>query len=193
MKRRQKQRRPKGEGSLQRLPNGRYKMTITIGAGEDGRQRRKSVTANTRQELLDKTAELRLQYHMLSERERQTLLDHKTYRDISEEWYRANGRLATNTLVQYRKVDKNYIYPYIGHLQAGGITGDVCDALFIACRDKGLSDNTLNAVRQRLRMIFNYMKKRKLISDNPLTYSAFTFSGDSDQTKARFILRQKAR
>ena len=33
-------RRAKGEGSIQRLPNGTYKMTITIGRTPDGKQRR---------------------------------------------------------------------------------------------------------------------------------------------------------
>lgn len=40
-------RRPKGEGSITKLPNGNLKMTITLGIGADGKQKRKSVTAKT--------------------------------------------------------------------------------------------------------------------------------------------------
>lgn len=43
-------RRPKGEGSITKLPNGNLKMTITLGIGTDGKQKRKSVTAKTKAE-----------------------------------------------------------------------------------------------------------------------------------------------
>lgn len=46
------QRRPKGEGSIQKLSSGLLKMTISIGIGIDGKQK-------TKQELMDKVAELR--------------------------------------------------------------------------------------------------------------------------------------
>ena len=31
-------RRPKGEGSITKLPNGKLKMTLTLGVGADGKQ-----------------------------------------------------------------------------------------------------------------------------------------------------------
>lgn len=33
-------RRPKGEGSITKLPNGKLKMTLTLGVGADGKQKR---------------------------------------------------------------------------------------------------------------------------------------------------------
>lgn len=80
-----RQRRNKGEGSITKLPSGKYKLTITIGRDITGKQRRKSVTANTRKELLDKAAELRLQHNLLSKEEQQALLQNKTYQEITEE------------------------------------------------------------------------------------------------------------
>ncbi len=53
-------RRQKGEGSITRLPNGNYKMTITTGRGIDGKQKRRSVTAASKKELLEKVSMLRL-------------------------------------------------------------------------------------------------------------------------------------
>jgi hypothetical protein len=55
-----KHRRPKGEGSITVLPNGHYKMTISIGVDVTGKQRRKSVTAATKTELMRKAAQLHL-------------------------------------------------------------------------------------------------------------------------------------
>lgn len=79
-----RQRRNKGEGSITKLPSGKYKLTNTIGRDITGKQRRKSVTANTRKELLDKAAELRLQHNLLSKEEQQVLLQNKTYQEITE-------------------------------------------------------------------------------------------------------------
>ena len=55
---RKTKRRPKGEGSIQKLSSGLLKMTISIGIGIDGKQKRRAVTAKTKQELMDKVAEL---------------------------------------------------------------------------------------------------------------------------------------
>ena len=38
-KKKQQQRRNKGEGSIVQLPNGKYKATITIGKGADSKQK----------------------------------------------------------------------------------------------------------------------------------------------------------
>lgn len=54
------QRRPKGEGSITKMPNGSLKMTITLGVGVDGKQKRRSVTAKTKTELMRRVAELRV-------------------------------------------------------------------------------------------------------------------------------------
>lgn len=55
-----KHRRPKVEGSITVLPNGHYKMTISIGVDVTWKQRRKSVTAATKTKLMCKAAQLRL-------------------------------------------------------------------------------------------------------------------------------------
>ena len=53
-------RRPKGEGSIITLPNGKLKMTITLGVGVDGKQKRKAVTAATKGELIKKNQNERI-------------------------------------------------------------------------------------------------------------------------------------
>ena len=167
-------RRPKGEGSIQVLPNGRYKMTITIGKGMDKKQKRKSVTADTREELLVKVSELRLTYNVMSDEEKQATLERKTYQEYSEEWYKTNQNLADNTVKNYQKLDKYHIYPYIGHLTLANITGNVCDNLMVTCQEKGLAVSTLKSIRQRVGEVFIYLKKRKIITESPLFYSTYT-------------------
>ena len=179
-------RRPKGEGSIQLLPNGRYKMTITIGTSIDKKQRRKSVTADTKEELLDKAAKLRLTYNVMAPEEKKASLEKKTYEEMSEEWYKTNTHLAKGTINQYKKMDKNHIYPYIGHLCLVNITGDVCDNLLIRCQEQGLAPNTINAVRKRISTIFNYLIRKRILTENPLTFSTFTIK--ERRRKAEFPL-----
>ena len=47
-----KQRRPKGEGSSTQLPNGKLKMTISIGVDITGKQRRRIMKGNCSIELI---------------------------------------------------------------------------------------------------------------------------------------------
>ena len=61
---RTRQRRNKGEGSITKTPNGKYKATITIGVGIDGKQKRKSVTRDTKREVIDALTELRHKYNI---------------------------------------------------------------------------------------------------------------------------------
>ena len=46
-------RRPRGDGSIQELPNGKYKVQITVGYDEQGRQRKKSFTGSTQREVIN--------------------------------------------------------------------------------------------------------------------------------------------
>lgn len=57
-----RQRRNKGEGSITKTQNGKYKATITIGVGLDGKQKRKSVTRNTKREVIEAVVALKTQY-----------------------------------------------------------------------------------------------------------------------------------
>lgn len=52
-----KRRRHKGEGSITELAKGKYKVTFTVGYDANGKQIRKSYTASTKRECLDKIDE----------------------------------------------------------------------------------------------------------------------------------------
>ena len=59
---RTRQRRNKGEGSITKTPNGKYKATITIGVGLDGKQKRKSVTRDTKREVIEAVVVIKATY-----------------------------------------------------------------------------------------------------------------------------------
>ena len=56
---RTRQRRNKGDGSITKTPNGKYKANITIGERE-----RKSVIKDTKREVIDTITELRHKYNI---------------------------------------------------------------------------------------------------------------------------------
>lgn len=185
-----RQRRNKGEGSITKLPSGKYKITITIGRDVTGKQRRKSVTASTRKELLDKAAELRLQHNLLSKEEQQALLQNKTYQEITEEWFTCKqSQLAAATLKTVATIDKTHIFPYIGSLHPSEITSETLERLFRDKQGQGYMQGTLKSIKRRIGTIFNYMIRRKYIKTSPLV-SAEIMIKDTNR-KANMILPSK--
>lgn len=78
-------RRPKGEGCITRLPSGNFKMTITIGKDLKGRQIRRSVTASTKKELMEKASQLRLQKGLIIKSKKITFEAYlKKYMELKE-------------------------------------------------------------------------------------------------------------
>ena len=93
-------RRPKGEGSIQRMPNGNLKMTITIGRTPDGIQGRKSITAKTKVELLKKVAEVRLSVGKAMD----TTM---TLKELLEAYLKAHkSEMAYNTVTNWEQLMK---------------------------------------------------------------------------------------
>ena len=185
-----RQRRSKGEGSITKTPSGKYKLTITIGRDITGKQRRKSITASTRKELLDKAAALRLQHNLLSKEEQQAIIQNKTYQQISEEWYvYKENQVTASTILTARHIDKNHIYPYIGNLKASEITSECLSELFLDKQVNGYSQGTLGVIKQRLSSVFHYMLRRKYIKTNPLVYAEVKIK--NSHRKANLILPSK--
>ena len=75
-KKQQQQRRNKGEGQIVQLPNGKYKATITIGKGVDGKQKRRS----SKQELFYKIAELKVTFKLADA----STIPSKTFKEYAE-------------------------------------------------------------------------------------------------------------
>lgn len=59
-------RRNKGEGSITEIMKGKYKVTVTVGYDADGKQKRRSYTAATKRECLDKLTEWKRELHLQS-------------------------------------------------------------------------------------------------------------------------------
>lgn len=164
-------RRNKGEGSITQLPNGKYKMTITLGKDIYGKQKRKSVTASTKKELFDKALQLKAKYNLLTPEELKVQMNDVSFKEfVNKLTALKENSLTKNSCTTYKALDKNYLFPTLGHLQIKNITPDICESLlFGLIHNKELSPTTVRSVRARLSNIFTEAIKRNIILVNPLT------------------------
>ena len=122
--------RPKGEGSITKLPNGKLKMTLTLGVGADGKQKRKSVTAATKAELMKKVTELRVAIGQ----PRDTKMYMKDLMDIYLNY--KNEELRTNTKLNYDYVIKKVVEP-LYDFRVDKVTPEMIDSVL----DKARKEN----------------------------------------------------
>lgn len=113
-------RRPKGEGSITKLPNGKLKMTLTLGVGVAGKQKRKYVTAANKAELMKRVTELRVAIGQPR--------DTKMYfKDLVEMYLKWNeDTLSSSTLKNYKYMDK-VVFSQLYHYRIDKITGEMID------------------------------------------------------------------
>lgn len=156
-------RRNKGEGSIAVMANGKLRMTITIGRGIDGKQKRKVVTASTRQELLDKAAEVRLKYKVGNYKE--LLNTNITFIEYAKQWLDKKSFSASfNTSKSYEYVIRHFKYIY--DMQLNKITTEDINNLLLSFKD--VSTTTIKYYRALLNSIFSMALDEELILKNPV-------------------------
>lgn len=166
MARQQRQRRPKGEGSITKLPNGRLKMTITIGKTLDGKQVRKSVTADNKNELLKKVSELRTT--TATRRRRDTP---PNFSDVVNLYLKdTEGHVSWQTVKTYR----NKLQRHFGLLYAVPID-KITPEMIDECLDKTTKENgeklapsSLSELKRRLATVFNWAIDKDIIIKSPM-------------------------
>ncbi len=157
-------RRPKGEGSITKLPNGKLKMTVTVGIGADGKQKRKAVTASTKAELLRRVTELRVSMG----KPRETKMYMKELMEVYMEY--KSEEIRSNTKLNYDYVIKKVVEPLYDY-RVDKVTPELIDVVLDrAKKDNGecLSPQTIRTLRSKLCAIFNFAVDRGLIPVSPM-------------------------
>lgn len=159
-------RRQKGEGSLIQLSNGNYKMTITIGQGIDGKQKRRSVTASTKQEVFDRIAAIRLDKTPLQARE-------MTFKQLYEEFKRETFLSKSDGTKDAYQTMYSHIENELANTKLNHITPQYLSSLLLSMKnkkdaDKALSPSTLLLDKRLLNAIFNYALAKEYILKNPV-------------------------
>ena len=163
----QAKRRPKGEGSITKLPNGNLKMTITLGIGVDGKQKRRSVTAKTKSELMQRVSEIRMQTgHTLS-----SPIDKLYFKDVVEMFFRDREySLAEGTLSNYKSAAKHLFEPLYDY-PIDNITPEMIDALIDNMRKHDgskLNPSSVRHMKDKLSVVMNFAVTRGLLPSSPM-------------------------
>lgn len=146
------------------LSNGKYKMTITIGKSIDGKQIRRSVTAETKAELMDKVSELRLDKTPHQARE-------MTFGQLYEEFKKESLRNKSDGTIAAYSVMWNHFESALKTARLNQITTNYISSLLLSMTNRRtgeeLKNNTLILQRRLLSAIFNFAIAKEYIVKNP--------------------------
>ena len=176
-------RRAKGEGTIRKRVDGRWEGWFAIGKDENGKTKRKSVTAKTKAECQEKLIKAQEQYD-----EEQKILSSHTYLTDSnptlETWYDiwintfCKGVIKDYTVVGYSSRFKLYILPEFGKMKLSEISTVACQQFLVNLlnngrirdrkgRGKSLSIYTVKGVQRTLNVCLEKAVDEGLIIKNP--------------------------
>ena len=160
-------RRGKGEGSIIKLPNGKYKMTITIGVGLDGKQKRKAVTKGTKRELLEAIDKIKAKLLSPAGKANKPKVTFSNFATCFEETKMETQLIRKSTYTTHRMFLKS-IEGYLGDYYLHEITTTILDDLFRNLINvKKYSPMTLRHIKKFISCVFNEAIRQKYLTENP--------------------------
>lgn len=156
--------RDNGDGSAYQTGDGRWRGSITIGFGPDGRQRRRYVSGATRREVLARLAEARDQRDAGVDVTRTT-----TVADWLEHWLTtiAARTVRPSTLEGYTTAVRVWATPAVGRKRLDRLTPDDLERLYADMLDAGRSVGTVRATHRALARALQVATERGRIARNP--------------------------
>ncbi len=167
---------PKGGGSIQEVRTGVFKLTVTAGAHEDGRQRRMVRTIEGDRHHATKLIAAMVEEIgdgskiPLPEMKDLTVNDLlRMYLDSCTEQSVDNPKaLAHSTLVRYEDIRKNWVGPALGVIRLRALSEADIDRLFAVMRNDGKSYSHMNQAKALLNGALRWARRRKMIAKNPM-------------------------
>lgn len=160
-------RRPKGDGSITELPNGKFKVRIEVNpVGDKRKWVSKTVGSRTEARKVLKELERQKADNKLVEKKKDT------FKDIMEMYLKEleeNGEVKETTQWDY-KVSLAKWLPYLEATPIQKITTKSLDKIMLEWKDK-YSVNSVLSWRRALSCLFSFSIKRKLLVENPLKES----------------------
>jgi len=166
-------RRIKGGGSMVEVRPGTWKLGVSVGTYEDGRQRRLYRTvkvdsaADAARELAGFVAEARNERVVAAVDRRDMNMDEAIERFLGEYLGEEKGREA-RTIQDYRAIHRRWFSPHIGTWRPRDVNEAVLDRLFGRMRSAGLSRSRLNQARSLYAPFFRWAKRRGIVTRDPM-------------------------
>lgn len=162
-------RRNKGEGSINELGNGRYKVTMTVGTDIDGRQKRKCATVNSRKAALEKLAEFKLKYRSAEEVTREASAN-LTFQEYVAKWLQLKKiSIRENTIRSYETIINTHFNSVFGMMKLSKITTDHINTYFLGKIKDDKASSSLTVQKTLLSSIFRSALHSDIITKNPVS------------------------
>lgn len=159
------QRRPKGEGSIVELPNGKFKVVFTLPKGINKTQRRKCATVDTRKKAREKLAEFTLKYGNKNE-VKKINAENITFKEYVERWLK---QYKASVLPTTYKSNESLIYsrmiPAFGDIRLANINTDDVNEFLTGLLEDGLKVSSVRKIKTLLGTISN--SAENIITKNP--------------------------
>ncbi len=156
-------RRRRGEGSVRQRANGLWEGTVTVGAGEAGGQRRRSVYGHSLAEVQGKLRELQRQMA-----EGLPLMDQRmTVGSFLTKWLETiEPRLRPSTFTRYKGLAEHQIIPQVGRVRLSRLSPADVASMLAKVQQEGRSPRTAAHCRAVLRAALSDAEKWGQVSRN---------------------------
>lgn len=160
-----KRRRGHNEGSITppEKNHGKWKYTITVGIGVDGKQKRRSVSAKTKTELMEKAARLKIECGRATATDKDMMFSELVKLFME----RKACESKSSTIKKYRSID-NTVFVRLYSYKVSKITTDMINELLMQLKNEGLKNSSINSYRKGLATVFNFAVKCGIISTSPV-------------------------
>jgi integrase len=159
--------RGRGEGSIQRRPDGSWRATISLGASPDGKRRRKDIYGKTKQEVQKKLRNAQT----ANDAGKLPTPNKTTVEEYLKFWIENISKAATSTKDRYQQDIRTKINPLIGKVRLQQLTGLHIDSVISTATGSGSSPSSQQKIFAVLHKSFNDAVKRDLIGFNPCSKS----------------------
>ncbi len=159
-------RRGRGEGSIQKRPDGKWRATISLGVGPDGKRRRKDIYGATRAEVQKK---LRQAQNANDAGKLPTSIK-TTVAEYLEFWIENISKAAASTKQRYGGDIRKHIVPVIGKARLQQLTGLHIDTVISTAAGQ-LAPSSQRHLFTVMNKAFKDAVKRDLIGFNPCSKS----------------------
>ena len=160
-------RRGRGEGSIQKRPDGTWRATISLGISADGKRKRRDIYGSTKTEVQKKLR----QAQTANDAGKLTAPNKITVAEYLAFWIEHISKAGPATKQRYLQDIRKHINPMIGKTRLQHLTGMHIDAVVSTAASAGLSGRSQQHIFTTLNKTFNDAVKRDLIGFNPCTKS----------------------
>jgi integrase len=156
-------RRGRGEGSIQKRPDGKWRATISLGIGPDGKRRRKDIYGATKAEVQRKLRAVQ----SANDAGKLPTTTRTTVTEYLEFWLENISKVKASTKQRYRQLVTRYVNPVVGKTRLQQLTPIHIDSVISSADKSGLGKTTQRNLFGVLRKSLNDAVKRDLIGGNP--------------------------